>query len=209
MLGRRSQRDFEDEIRSHLELEVERLRAQGVPAEDAEHAARRHFGNVGVAEDRFYHAQRFASVQDGLDATCATRGARCSARPDSSSPASARSRSRSARWPGCSASSTRSCSSRFPSRTPSDSSCSREPRPGPICPSASASDREFYLHYKERSKLLDGVFAFSGGHVDVPHGHARRAHPDGVADQRHVLRRSAFGRSSDGSRSPKTATTSS
>mgnify|MGYP006165518217 CR=1 FL=1 len=41
MLGRRSQRDFEDEIRSHLELEAERLRAQGMSAPDAEYAARR------------------------------------------------------------------------------------------------------------------------------------------------------------------------
>ena len=64
MLGRRSQRDFEDEIRSHIELETERLRAQGLSPEDAERAAHRRFGNVGIAEDHFYHAQRFASVQD-------------------------------------------------------------------------------------------------------------------------------------------------
>ena len=49
MLGRRSQRDFEDEIRSHLALEVERLQAQGLSPQDAEREARRHFGNVGVA----------------------------------------------------------------------------------------------------------------------------------------------------------------
>lgn len=60
MLGRRSQRDFEDEIRSHIELETERLLAQGLSREDAERAARLRFGNVGIAEDRFYHAQRFA-----------------------------------------------------------------------------------------------------------------------------------------------------
>ena len=66
MLGRRSQKDFEDEIRAHIELEAERLRAQGVSAEEAERLARRNFGNVGVAEDRFYHAQRLASVQDVL-----------------------------------------------------------------------------------------------------------------------------------------------
>ena len=64
MFGRRRQRDFEDEIKSHLELEVERLRAQGMSAEEADRAARRNFGNVGVAEDRFYHGQRFASIQD-------------------------------------------------------------------------------------------------------------------------------------------------
>ena len=62
MFGRRSQRDFEDEIRSHLGFEIERLRAQGLSPQDAERAARRRFGNVGVVEDRFYHAQRFAYV---------------------------------------------------------------------------------------------------------------------------------------------------
>ena len=64
MFGRRSQRDFEDEIRSHLEMEVERLQAQGMSPADAERVARRSFGNVGVAEDRFYDGQRFAWVED-------------------------------------------------------------------------------------------------------------------------------------------------
>src|SRR5688500_15450116 len=77
MLGRRSQRDFEDEIRSHLDLEAERLRRQGLASDDAERAARRRFGNAGVAQDRFYHAQRFASVQDfGRDLRHASRALR-------------------------------------------------------------------------------------------------------------------------------------
>jgi hypothetical protein len=77
MFGRRSQRDFEDEIRTHLEIETQRLRAQGVPPEDAERAARRRFGNVSVAEDRFYHAQRFAFLQDfGRDLRHAWRALR-------------------------------------------------------------------------------------------------------------------------------------
>src|SRR5262245_14790218 len=77
MLGRRSQRDFEDEIRAHLEIEAERLRAQGLSPQDAERVARRHFGNVTVAEDRFYHAQRFASLQDfGRDLRQAWRALR-------------------------------------------------------------------------------------------------------------------------------------
>ena len=67
MFGRRSQHDFEDEIRSHLALEAERLRAQGMSAADAERAARRAFGNIGIAEDRFYEAQRFASAQDAYE----------------------------------------------------------------------------------------------------------------------------------------------
>jgi putative ABC transport system permease protein len=64
MLGRRSQNDFESEIRAHLQMEVDRLKAQGMSAADAERIARRSFGNVGVAEDRFYDAQRFASLQN-------------------------------------------------------------------------------------------------------------------------------------------------
>jgi putative ABC transport system permease protein len=64
MFGRRSQRDFEDEIRSHLQLEVDRLERQGMSPRDAMRAARRNFGNVGVAEDRFYHAQRLGWVEN-------------------------------------------------------------------------------------------------------------------------------------------------
>jgi predicted permease len=64
MLGRRSQEDFEDEIRSHLQLEVDRLVKQGMSRADAERAARRTFGNVGVAEDRFYEGEPFAWAQD-------------------------------------------------------------------------------------------------------------------------------------------------
>ena len=74
MLGRRSQDDFEEEIRSHLQMEVDRLKAQGVSPADAERIARRRFGNVGVAEDRFHDAQRFAWVQDaGRDLRLAWR----------------------------------------------------------------------------------------------------------------------------------------
>jgi len=64
MFGRRSQRDFEDEIRSHLELETERMKARGMSDADAALAARRHFGNVGVAEDRFYHGRPLAMLDD-------------------------------------------------------------------------------------------------------------------------------------------------
>jgi putative ABC transport system permease protein len=66
MFGRRSQRDFEDEVRSHLELEIERLRGEGMSEADAERAARRAFGNEIVAGDRFHEGQRFASVDDAV-----------------------------------------------------------------------------------------------------------------------------------------------
>ena len=70
----RNQEDFEDEIRSHLNEEVERLRAQGMSAREAELAARRHFGNVGRAQDRFHEAQRFSWLHDaGKDVRYALR----------------------------------------------------------------------------------------------------------------------------------------
>lgn len=55
---RRSQQDFDKEIRSHIELEAERLVAEGLPAAEAFDAARRRFGNVTIAQERFYHSGR-------------------------------------------------------------------------------------------------------------------------------------------------------
>lgn len=75
MLGRRSQRDFEDEIDSHLQLEIDRLKAQGMSDTEATYAARKHFGNRGVAEDRYYEGRRFASFDDFMrDVRHALRG---------------------------------------------------------------------------------------------------------------------------------------
>jgi predicted permease len=162
MFGRRSQRDFEDEIRSHIDLEAERLRAQGLSPDDAERAARRRFGNVGVAEDRFYHAQRFASMQDsGRDLRHAWRALR--------------------RTPGFFITSVVTLglaigavtgmfdvvntvilkSLPFPD---SDRLVSVQgTAPGSDLPDLFAVGPEFYLHYKERSKLIDGIFAFGSG----------------------------------------------
>src|ERR1044071_6881836 len=55
---RRSRKDFDAEIQSHLELEAERLAAQGMPAGAARDAARRAFGNVTHATERFYESRR-------------------------------------------------------------------------------------------------------------------------------------------------------
>jgi predicted permease len=162
MLGRRSQRDFEDEIRSHLALETDRLRAQGLSSEDAERAARKHFGNVGVAEDRFYHSQRFASVQDsGRDLRHAWRAL--------------------LRTPGFLVTSVVTLglaigavtgmfnvvntvilkSLPFPN---SDRLVVIEgTAPGSDLPERFSVGPEFYLHYKERSKLIDGIFVFGAG----------------------------------------------
>jgi putative ABC transport system permease protein len=72
---RRSQRDFEDEIKSHMQLEIDRLKASGMSQHDAELAAHKHFGSLTVAEDRYYHGRRFASFDDlARDVRHALRG---------------------------------------------------------------------------------------------------------------------------------------
>ena len=162
MLGRRSQRDFEDEIRAHLDLEAERLRAQGLSPDDAQREARRHFGNVGVAEDRFYHGQRFASVQDsGRDLRHAWRALR--------------------RTPGFLVTSVVTLGLAIGAVTgmfnvvntvilrplPFPDSdrlvLVQGTAPGSDLPERFAVGPEFYVHYKERSKLIDGAFIFGGG----------------------------------------------
>ena len=64
LFRRRSQRDFEDEIRAHLELEAERQRKLGAAPNDAEVAARRAFGNVGIVQERFHAAQPLRWLDD-------------------------------------------------------------------------------------------------------------------------------------------------
>ncbi|MFL5579063.1 MAG: ADOP family duplicated permease [Gemmatimonadaceae bacterium] len=50
--------DFGEEIRAHIELEAEQLRAEGWGAEAARDEARRRFGNVAGAQERFYESRR-------------------------------------------------------------------------------------------------------------------------------------------------------
>jgi len=47
----RSSQDFDDEIRAHIELETDRLIAEGVPPAEAAARARRAFGNELSASD--------------------------------------------------------------------------------------------------------------------------------------------------------------
>ena len=56
---KRKTSDFRDEIESHLQTEIERLREQGLSEEDARAAARRAFGNVTQAQERFYESHRW------------------------------------------------------------------------------------------------------------------------------------------------------
>jgi len=60
MFGRkRKHSDFKAEIEAHLELETERFKEQGLSEEEARMAARRAFGNVTRAEERFYESGRW------------------------------------------------------------------------------------------------------------------------------------------------------
>ena len=51
--------DFNAEIDAHIELETERLKEQGLSEEEARKAARRAFGNVTQAQERFFESGRW------------------------------------------------------------------------------------------------------------------------------------------------------
>ncbi len=51
---KRSAEDFRAEIEAHLELEADDLKGEGLSADEARWKARREFGNVSVAQERFY-----------------------------------------------------------------------------------------------------------------------------------------------------------
>jgi macrolide transport system ATP-binding/permease protein len=56
---KRKASDFSAEIEAHIQHESERLREQGLSEEEARAAARRSFGNVMQAEERFYESARW------------------------------------------------------------------------------------------------------------------------------------------------------
>ena len=56
---KRKSADFGAEIEAHIELEIERLQEQGLSYEDARAAARRAFGNLTRAQERFYQSGRW------------------------------------------------------------------------------------------------------------------------------------------------------
>jgi predicted permease len=58
-LRKRAPSDFSGEIEAHLELETERLKQEGMAEEEARFAARRSFGNVTLAQERFYESGRW------------------------------------------------------------------------------------------------------------------------------------------------------
>jgi hypothetical protein len=57
---RRSAEDFAAEIKAHLELETDELKREGLSEEQARTLARREFGNVQVAQERFYIKSRWS-----------------------------------------------------------------------------------------------------------------------------------------------------
>ncbi|HZU25812.1 MAG TPA: ABC transporter permease [Bryobacteraceae bacterium] len=59
MFGRkRATHDFKAEIEAHVQIEIDRLREQGLPEDQARMAALRTFGNRTGAEERFYESGR-------------------------------------------------------------------------------------------------------------------------------------------------------
>jgi predicted permease len=59
---RRSAEDFAAEIKAHLELETDELKREGLSEEQARTLARREFGNVQVAQERFYIKSRWSCL---------------------------------------------------------------------------------------------------------------------------------------------------
>ena len=56
---RRSAEDFAEEIKAHLELEADDLKSEGLSDDEARWEARRAFGNVRAAQERFYMRSRW------------------------------------------------------------------------------------------------------------------------------------------------------
>src|SRR5581483_8878568 len=63
---KRSQNDFSDELRSHLQLEIDRLRNEGLSEEEAYWRARRTLGNLSAAGERFYERSRWLWLEHTL-----------------------------------------------------------------------------------------------------------------------------------------------
>src|SRR5436190_10643446 len=63
---RRSIENFGAEIRSHIELEIERLVEEGRSPEEARTEALRRFGNVTRVEERFYESRQILSFDSWI-----------------------------------------------------------------------------------------------------------------------------------------------
>jgi len=59
---KRSADDFAEEIKTHLELEADELRSEGLSDDEARRKARHEFGNVRAAQERFYLKDRWVGL---------------------------------------------------------------------------------------------------------------------------------------------------
>jgi predicted permease len=59
---KRSAKDFAEEIKTHLELEADELEREGLSQNEAHWKARREFGNVRAAQERFYMKGRWIGL---------------------------------------------------------------------------------------------------------------------------------------------------
>ncbi len=59
---KRSTEDFAEEIKAHLELEADDLKREGLSEDEARRKARREFGNVRAAQERFYLKGRWVGL---------------------------------------------------------------------------------------------------------------------------------------------------
>jgi predicted permease len=76
-MARRSDDDFADEIRAHLDAEIEQLIAEGMSPDAARAEAHRRFGNVTRARERFHDSRRFVIAEQlAQDLRYAWRGLR-------------------------------------------------------------------------------------------------------------------------------------
>ena len=74
---RRTHDDFAAEVQSHLDLETDRLIAEGLPPDAARACANRAFGNVAQTQERFYETSRWMWLdQLAQDVRYALRGMR-------------------------------------------------------------------------------------------------------------------------------------
>lgn len=74
---RRLEREMQEEMQAHIELQAEANRARGMETEEARYAALRQFGGVAQVQERCRERRRFGWVEDfGRDLTYAARSLR-------------------------------------------------------------------------------------------------------------------------------------
>ena len=78
---KRTAKDFAEEIKAHLELEADELKSEGLSEDEARWRARREFGNVRLAQERFYLKSRWTALDKlwrdlrfGLRSLCLSPG---------------------------------------------------------------------------------------------------------------------------------------